>query len=98
MNADWLQWPAMVVTLGATWLIASSSPRRRRVGFWCYLASNVLWVWWGWSKSAYALVFMQFALAALNVRGVSKNETQNSGKPIAKNVLPATKSLQPKER
>lgn len=93
MSVDWLQWPAMIFTIGATWLIASCSPRRRRVGFWCYLASNLLWAWWGWYKTAYALVFMQFALAILNVRGVSKNEAPDSGKPIADCMLSESKGV-----
>ena len=93
MDVDWLQWPAMIVTIVATWLIASRSPRRRRVGFWCYLASNALWVWWGWYKTAYALVFMQFALAALNLRGISKNDAADSGKPIADCMVSETKGV-----
>ena len=71
---DLLQWPAMVVTVGAAWLVASRSARTRAVGFWCFLASNVLWVVWGFHDGAWALVGLQFCLAALNVRGVYKNE------------------------
>ena len=69
-----LQWPAMIVTVAAAWLIGSQSKGRRRAGFWCFLASNILWVIWGWNDRAYALIVLQFALAALNLRGVSKNE------------------------
>jgi hypothetical protein len=71
---DLLQWPAMVVTVAAAWLVASRSARKRAVGFWCFLASNVLWVVWGFHDGAWALVGLQFCLAALNVRGVYKNE------------------------
>ena len=71
---DLLQWPAMLVTVGAAWLVASRSARKRAVGFWCFLASNVLWVVWGFHDGAWALVGLQFCLAALNVRGVYKNE------------------------
>ena len=69
-----LQWPAMLVTVAAAWLIASQSKRRRKVGFWCFLVSNLLWVAWGWHAGAWALIVLQFALAALNIRGVRKNE------------------------
>jgi hypothetical protein len=69
-----LQWPAMIVTVLAAWLVASQSKRRREVGFWCFLLSNVLWVIWGWHDGAYALVTLQIALAALNIRGVYKND------------------------
>ena len=71
---DLLQWPAMVITIIAAYLVGSRSPRRRAVGFWCFLASNVLWTIWGLHDRAYALVALQFFLAALNVRGVYKNE------------------------
>jgi hypothetical protein len=71
---DLLQWPAMLVTVAAAWLIASRSPRKRVVGFWCFLASNALWVAWGVHDGAWALVGLQFCLAALNFRGVYKNE------------------------
>jgi hypothetical protein len=71
---DLLQWPAMVVTVAAAWLVASRSAHRRAAGFWCFLASNVLWVAWGLHDRAYALVALQFFLAALNARGVWKNE------------------------
>jgi hypothetical protein len=71
---DLLQWPAMVVTVVAAWLIASRSAHKRAAGFWCFLASNVLWVAWGLHDRAFALVALQFFLAALNIRGVYKNE------------------------
>jgi hypothetical protein len=71
---DLLQWPAMIVTVAAAYLVASRSPHKRVVGFWCFLASNVLWVVWGFHDRAWALVGLQFCLAALNIRGVYKNE------------------------
>ena len=71
---DLLQWPAMAVTVLAAWLVASRSARRRMAGFWFFLGSNVLWVAWGWHDHAYALIGLQFCLAALNIRGVYKNE------------------------
>ena len=71
---DLLQWPAMLITIVAAYLVGSRSPRKRAVGFWCFLASNVLWVVWGLHDRAYALVGLQFFLAALNFRGVYKNE------------------------
>jgi hypothetical protein len=71
---DLLQWPAMAVTLIAAWLVASASRQRRNWGFWVYLLSNVLWVAWGWSTQAYALIALQFGLAAMNIRGARKTE------------------------
>jgi len=71
---DLLQWPAMVVTVVAAYLVASRLPHKRAIGFWCFLASNVLWTVWAVHDRAYALVGLQFFLAALNIRGVYKNE------------------------
>jgi hypothetical protein len=73
---DFLQWPAMVVTLAASWLVASRSAVRRNVGFWVFLASNVLWVAWGWHAGALALIALQVGLAAMNIRGALKTEEQ----------------------
>ena len=75
---DLIQWPAMVITIVASWLVASQSKRRRKVGFWIFLLSNALWVAWGWSDEAYALIVLQIVLAVMNIRGASKNETASS--------------------
>jgi hypothetical protein len=64
----------MVVTVAASWLVASKAAWKRNVGFWVFLASNVLWVIWGWHAHAYALVGLQVCLAALNLRGAQKTE------------------------
>jgi len=74
MDLDLVQWPAMAVTVLAAYLVASTSRRRRQVGFWTFIASNVLWVVWGWHTDAYALVALQVCLAALNIRGAMKAE------------------------
>jgi len=71
---DLLQWPAMLATVLAAWLVGSNAKRRRNVGFWVFLASNVLWGLWGWHDGAIALIALQVALAALNIRGVTKTE------------------------
>jgi len=71
---DLLQWPAMVVTVLASWLVASSRRSRRAAGFWVFLASNALWVAWGWHAHAWALIALQFSLAAMNIRGARKAE------------------------
>jgi hypothetical protein len=73
---DWIQWPAMLLTIVAAWLAASTLPGRREIGFWCFLGSNLLWVIWGWHASAWALIVLQFALAGMNIRGVRNNDQQ----------------------
>lgn len=76
---DWLdlvQWPAMAVTVLAAWLVASTHKRRRAIGFWAFIVSNALWIVWGWHTSAWALLLLQFCLAALNIRGAVKATPQ----------------------
>jgi hypothetical protein len=71
---DLVQWPAMVVTVGAAWLTGSQRRLRRMIGFWCFLVSNVLWGVWGWYQQAWAMIILQTALAVMNIRGVNKND------------------------
>ena len=72
---DWLnlvQWPAMAVTLAASWLVASKKESRRNTEFWVFLVSNALWIVWGLHDNALALVALQLGLAAMNIRGAMK--------------------------
>jgi hypothetical protein len=69
---DLIQWPAMAVTLAASWLVASNEESRRNTGFWVFLVSNALWIGWGLHDGAFALVALQLGLAALNIRGAIK--------------------------
>lgn len=73
-----LQWPAMFATLLSAWLVASQSKSKRKIGFWVFIVSNILWVIWGFDKQAYALILMQAGLFILNVRGIKKNNSDNS--------------------
>lgn len=70
---DVLQWPAMLVTVAASWYVASTHRRRRVIGFWLFLVSNLLWAVWGLHAQAYALIALQLCLAVLNIRGQLKN-------------------------
>ena len=70
-----IQWPAMLVTLWAAWAVASQDRRRRKLGFWLFIASNILWVAWGVNERAWALILLQVGLFMLNLRGARKNET-----------------------
>ena len=74
---DALQWPALAVTLLAAALVGSQNKRRRRFGFWLFVASNVLWIAWGWQAHAYALIGLQIGLFILNLRGAKKNEPKS---------------------
>jgi hypothetical protein len=70
---DYVQWPAMAITLVSAWLVASQTRFRRNIGFSLFLVSNALWITWGTYAHAYGLVTLQLCLAGLNVRGVFKN-------------------------
>ena len=71
---DCIQWPAMAITVIAAWMIGSQRKFKRNWGFWLFLLSNILWIVWGWADHAYALIVLQLALAALNIRGAVKNQ------------------------
>lgn len=71
-----IQWPAMIASVVAAWLVASTNEKKRSWGFWIFLLSNVLWVIWGIHDTAYALIVLQVALAAMNIRGVKKNRDE----------------------
>ena len=70
---NWIQWPAMLVTITAAWFVASRSRTKRKIGFYLFLISNVLWVLWGIQAHAYALIALQVGLALMNVRGERRN-------------------------
>lgn len=69
-----LQWPAMVINILAVWLLTYQVKRMRQAGFLFSLLSNVLWIIWGWHVGALAVLGLQFALAAINIRGVRKTD------------------------
>jgi hypothetical protein len=71
---DLIQWPAMLASVLAAWLVASKKAHRRNIGFWVFIVSNVLWTIWGVHTSAYALIVLQVTLALMNIRGLRKTE------------------------
>lgn len=77
---DWLQWPAMLVSILAAWFLGSPSALKRGIGFWGMLVSNVVWAVWGWHDGAFALIALQFCLAAMNIRGAFKAEAEAEAK------------------
>ena len=72
---DFLQWPAMAVSLYAAYLVGSKKAGKRIYGFWMFILSNVLWIIWGVHDEAWALISLQVALMAMNARGIFKNES-----------------------
>ncbi len=72
-----IQWPAMISTVIAAWMVASQRKFKRNWGFWLFLISNALWIAWGVPDRAYALIMLQVCLAFLNIRGAIKNQSQS---------------------
>ena len=68
----------MLITVIAAWMVASQKKLKRNWGFWLFLLSNVLWIVWGAADQAYALIVLQVALAALNIRGAVKNQSPDT--------------------
>lgn len=77
---DLLQWPAMLVSILAAWFLGSPSALKRGIGFGGMLVSNAVWAVWGWHDGAFALIALQFCLAAMNIRGLFKAEEQAQAK------------------
>lgn len=75
-----IQWPAFAASLVAAWLVASTSKRRRNIGFWIFLLSNGLWTAWGLHTRSWALIALQVCLAALNIRGLFKTDDKSNEK------------------
>jgi hypothetical protein len=73
---DFLQWPAMAVTLGAAFLVGARHARRRIFGFYTFIASNILWIVWGVHDQAWALIALQVGLLAMNVRAIFRNHKE----------------------
>jgi hypothetical protein len=66
---------AALATIIGAYCVGSTRRSRRIVGFIIFVVSNVLWILWGWPRAAWGLIFVQFALMALNARGLVKNES-----------------------
>lgn len=71
---DLIQWPAMLVTISASWYVAAERKDNRNWGFWLFLLSNLLWLMWAIPQAAWALAILQISLAAMNIRGVLKSK------------------------
>jgi len=75
MLLNLVQWPAMLLTIIAAWMVSSRRKFKRNWGFWIFLMSNALWIVWAISDRAYAMIVLQVCLAVMNVRGVRMNDT-----------------------
>jgi len=75
MLLNLVQWPAMLLTIIAAWMVSSGRKFKRNWGFWIFLMSNALWIVWAVGDRAYAMIVLQVCLAVMNVRGVRMNDT-----------------------
>jgi hypothetical protein len=64
----------MAITLIAAFLVGARHARKRIVGFYTFIVSNLLWIVWGLHDHAWALIALQTGLFAMNVRGIVRNE------------------------
>ncbi len=71
---NYIQWPAMIVTIAAAWYVGAERKDNRNWGFWLFLLSNFLWLIWAIPQEAWALAILQISLAIMNTRGVLKSE------------------------
>jgi hypothetical protein len=73
----------MLITVWASWYVGSTRKRRRKLAFWLFLFSNLLWGIWGFRAHAYALIVLQLFLTAMNVRGLLKCEPEAPRESLA---------------
>ena len=81
---DLIQWPAMAITLLASWMVGATCKGERNSGFWIFLVSNVLWIIWGVKSAAWALVVLQVGLMVMNIRGTMKTDKPSDESPSEK--------------
>jgi hypothetical protein len=67
------EWIAAACSIAGAWMVGSTTAHVRLVGFLLFLFSNLLWIVWGVSVSAWPLVAMQFAFLVTSVRGIWSN-------------------------
>lgn len=78
---EFLQWPAMAITVLAAWFMGSVRARRRVIAFWCFTIGNALWVIWGANHEAYGLITLEIILALMNMRGLKRNLAESRSHP-----------------
>jgi DNA end-binding protein Ku len=84
---EWMWIPCSTCCNGPRWrsrwcaafLVGARHAKKRVVGFWTFILSNVLWIVWGVHDGAWALIALQAGLAAMNVRAIVRNERGEAG-------------------
>lgn len=70
---DFLQWPALLLSIAGAWCVSGGTARQRLIGFLLFLGSNVLWLLWASGASAWAVVIANVIYMVTSVRGVFSN-------------------------
>jgi hypothetical protein len=73
MSHSYIEWPAALIALAGSWLVGSPLPRRRRLGFACFLVSNLLWIVFACGIAAWGLLSMQTLFCLTSLRGLRSN-------------------------
>jgi len=75
---DFLQWPALVLSIVGAYYVASDNARHRLVGFWLFLLSNFAWAFWGIGAMAWAVVISQVLFMFTSCRGIIINNNKQT--------------------
>lgn len=70
---DWLQWPALLLSIVGAWCVGGRTSRLRLIGFWLFLLSNAAWASWGYGAAAWAVVISQLVFTITSIRGIRSN-------------------------
>lgn len=70
---DFLQWPALVLSIVGAWLVGGRRSNQRLAGFVLFLISNALWSAWGIGSDAWGLVITQAFFTWTSLRGIRTN-------------------------
>ncbi len=70
---DWLQWPALLLSIVGAWCVGGRNARMRLIGFWLFLLSNIAWASWGYGAMAWAVVISQLVFIITSIRGIRSN-------------------------
>ena len=64
----------MACSLLGAYLLGSQRAHVRIAGFLVFCVSNLLWIAWGSTQEAWALIVLQVGLFCFNLRGIRQNE------------------------
>jgi hypothetical protein len=69
LSRHWIEACAAIAGLTGAWLLASND-EHAAWGWWAFLASNVAWIAFGWTRRHWFLVLQQVGFTASSVWGI----------------------------